>query len=64
MRGRRAKDFNPRAPHGARLDSMRNIELMFDISIHAPLTGRDVGGLHIRSDNSISIHAPLTGRDA
>ena len=35
------------------------------ISIHAPLTGRDIkGDVHNTSLNVISIHAPLTGRDS
>ncbi len=38
--------------------------LLMDISIHAPLTGRDDNTLVLTKDASIiSIHAPLTGRD-
>ena len=33
------------------------------ISIHAPLTGRDVAILYTPPIKLISIHAPLTGRD-
>ena len=57
--------FNPRAPCGARRSKDNIFENNKEISIHAPLAGRDrtqllrsVGG-HV-----ISIHAPLAGRDA
>ena len=33
--------FNPRAPYGARLWLLRRVSRLFDISIHAPHTGRD-----------------------
>ena len=33
------------------------------ISIHAPLVGRDDGGIEIGASITISIHAPLVGRD-
>ena len=58
-----ARDFNPRAPCGARPETI-NAETTDDtISIHAPLAGRD-----LRYDAPhlywlISIHAPLAGRD-
>ena len=33
--------FNPRAPYGARLQAVAHHGQLFDISIHAPHTGRD-----------------------
>ena len=57
--------FNPCAPYGARRIDVAGPILGTEISIHAPLTGRDVsvpfGG---QPREPISIHAPLTGRDA
>ena len=41
-----------------------DMTVVFPISIHAPLAGRDggiLGGVHIY--DTISIHAPLAGRD-
>ena len=37
-------NFNPRAPYGARLWLLRKVSRLFDISIHAPHTGRDKTG--------------------
>ena len=58
-----SRHFNPRAPHGARpSDDVLGV-IFDDISIHAPLMGRDS---HIFDDVNIffiSIHAPLMGRD-
>ena len=34
-----------------------------DISIHAPLAGRDIKVINHRITDLISIHAPLAGRD-
>ena len=34
------------------------------ISIHAPLTGRDICNVVLTHVLHISIHAPLTGRDS
>ena len=34
-----------------------------DISIHAPLAGRDGVTLEVAAIHDISIHAPLAGRD-
>ena len=34
-------NFNPRAPYGARLQAVAHHGQLFDISIHAPHTGRD-----------------------
>ena len=59
------RDFNPRAPCGARLESSRQTFHSVKISIHAPLAGRDVwtkGGTY--QPSRISIHAPLAGRDS
>ena len=56
--------FNPRAPHGARPSSKGLYSALICISIHAPLTGRDMTTLNLKCDQYISIHAPLTGRDA
>ena len=36
-----SKYFNPRAPCGARLQAVAHHGQLFDISIHAPLAGRD-----------------------
>ena len=56
--------FNPRAPCGARRGFAVALIANQDISIHAPLAGRDSWwrsghGVH----SWISIHAPLAGRD-
>ena len=55
--------FNPRAPHGARLFDAKAQRFPRGISIHAPLTGRDVIFVDEATQLTISIHAPLTGRD-
>ena len=56
--------FNPRAPYGARLASFQRGGRHADISIHAPLTGRDQSVFNYDYGFAdISIHAPLTGRD-
>ena len=57
-------NFNPRAPCGARPSSADAIVTINEISIHAPLAGRDA--CDVVSDwlrELISIHAPLAGRD-
>ena len=38
---RERKNFNPRAPRGARLASKTQAEAILEISIHAPREGRD-----------------------
>ena len=61
---RACADFNPRSPHGERLNSMRNMEQESGISIHAPRTGSDESGRTQKSGaGHISIHAPRTGSD-
>ena len=56
-------DFNPRTPHGVRLDAEDLINEYISISIHAPLTGCDVDHTVLLLLGEISIHAPLTGCD-
>ena len=55
--------FNPCAPYGARRIDVAGPILGTEISIHAPLTGRDLSRLSSSAARGISIHAPLTGRD-
>ena len=60
----RPRNFNPRAPYGARHRSRGHTGQRADISIHAPHTGRDgQGSRPDRQAHAISIHAPHTGRD-
>ena len=61
---RARKNFNPRAPCGARLCQIHDFLVFGIISIHAPRVGRD----SVLSDDvlqhfRISIHAPRVGRD-
>ena len=58
------RDFNPRAPCGARQRYTLESKLEDIISIHAPHAGRDaeIPGCGLCTDN-ISIHAPHAGRD-
>ena len=57
--------FNPRAPYGARRQTVLRRPCGWIISIHAPHTGRDRYTLHPRTaPQRISIHAPHTGRDS
>ena len=35
------RDFNPRSPHGERLDGVHRVLILLTISIHAPRTGSD-----------------------
>ena len=58
-------NFNPRAPCGARLQTVAAADYVVGISTHAPLAGRDEN-TQSRSafDTDISTHAPLAGRDA
>ncbi len=58
------RDFNPRAPYGARLHFCTLCRFLVCISIHAPHTGRDLGYKQAFEQFGISIHAPHTGRDA
>ena len=55
--------FNPRAPCGARLKVNSRTCTLSQISIHAPLAGRDFRSTSLTLRSSISIHAPLAGRD-
>ena len=59
-----ARNFNPRAPCGARQDNVIPVLSVLRISTHAPLAGRDewdeVAAL---CRKLISTHAPLAGRD-
>ena len=59
-----ARYFNPRAPCGARLRPDPLVRIVYAISIHAPLAGRDLAFGTTSFPNSISIHAPLAGRDS
>ena len=59
-----AKNFNPRAPYGARHSFGSPYSRPIPISIHAPHTGRDPRGSRWTCRQvGISIHAPHTGRD-
>ena len=57
------RDFNPRAPCGARPLGPKEKALIILISTHAPLAGRDATRAFSRSTLRISTHAPLAGRD-
>ena len=57
------RDFNPRAPCGARPGQLHNQGYTKAISIHAPLAGRDAEGRCHDDGAAISIHAPLAGCD-
>ena len=56
-------DFNPRSPHGERLDSLPTLSAQFIISIHAPRMGSDIPKSMIYLRHEISIHAPRMGSD-
>ena len=58
------RNFNPRAPCGARRGGDAKTILPESISIHAPLAGRDQIRIIRGFGLNISIHAPLAGRDA
>ena len=59
------RDFNPRAPCGARLVTIFGPCFLIAISIHAPHAGRDYIGTGQRTEGyAISIHAPHAGRDS
>ena len=60
---RPVRDFNPRAPCGARRFRLLTCADSGSISIHAPLAGRDGPSKMDREGGAISIHAPLAGRD-
>ena len=56
--------FNPRAPCGARLTRPPQSWRYVEVSIHAPLAGRDsTAALPVSHTEGVSIHAPLAGRD-
>ena len=55
--------FNPRSPHGERLDYARCHPINPKISTHAPRTGSDVRRCDSRFLYLISTHAPRTGSD-
>ena len=57
------RDFNPRAPCGARQIFLSAQTILSCISIHAPLAGRDRRACAETMPCFISIHAPLAGRD-
>ena len=57
------KNFNPRAPCGARRWWVFTHHRYEGISTHAPLAGRDVVALEEEYIKNISTHAPLAGRD-
>ena len=57
-------DFNPRAPCGARRKNIWHRNVLYFISTHAPLAGRDADiDKPFKVDGYISTHAPLAGRD-
>ncbi len=57
------KNFNPRAPCGARLGRAQPGDVAIHISIHAPHAGRDFLKSGGKTRKNISIHAPHAGRD-
>ena len=58
------RNFNPRAPCGARLKAVTAEKLIIKISIHAPRVGRDdLPAALSAAEVDISIHAPRVGRD-
>ena len=57
------RDFNPRAPCGARLEAVAPVGFVGIISTHAPLAGRDPAARRPCAVRCISTHAPLAGRD-
>ena len=63
LRNHFRRDFNPRAPCGARRFPPPRILPRFPISIHAPHAGRDYGFARQHRRKTISIHAPHAGRD-
>ena len=61
----RRRNFNPRAPCGARRGGMGRTGRPDAISIHAPRVGRDEGSwCYPAWRRCISIHAPRVGRDS
>ena len=58
-----ANYFNPRSPHGERLNLRKLIFTFPFISIHAPRTGSDDFVDSLLMQCGISIHAPRTGSD-
>ena len=58
-----ARNFNPRAPRGARPSFACARLGCISISIHAPREGRDAQRKPSSSQPKISIHAPREGRD-
>ncbi len=57
------KNFNPRAPCGARQEDQERVCCNVIISIHAPRVGRDSCATLRVPASVISIHAPRVGRD-
>jgi len=55
--------FNPRAPCGARPDSMRKITTIFEFQSTRPVWGATAIMARISFTKAISIHAPRVGRD-
>ena len=63
-RRRNRHRFQPTRPlRGATIERIAG-EHLFEISTHAPLTGRDQLQEMLDNADDISTHAPLTGRDA
>ena len=58
------RNFNPRAPCGARPHGGSCTQRKVWISIHAPRVGRDPTATASSAESKISIHAPRVGRDA
>ena len=57
------KHFNPRSPHGERLNRCIVRGLFHYISTHAPRTGSDCNLQDVLRGTAISTHAPRTGSD-
>ena len=57
------RDFNPRAPCGARPDALNRINECEDFNPRAPCGARRTARQNIAGEIPISTHAPLAGRD-
>ena len=57
------RNFNPRAPGGARPEMSQNLFIDEFISIHVPQVGHDLLLFESRKTCNISIHVPQVGHD-
>ena len=56
------KDFNPRSLCRERLDEIATLDIVLDISIHAPYAGSDKGkGLYIKKRRKFQSTLPMQG---